>query len=204
MTATAVTPVSRYLAPPLLGLGAALAAANWYLRPERGRSWAMALLLLTCVAVLSWLALRRSSAPAVRRDVADAIQYAHAGIVFGTLIMVVSLGVKLAGTLGMVGDAHLPQRLTMVLLGTYFAFTGNALPKILTPLSEPQCDGASAQAVQRFTAWTFVLTGLAFAVAWLVWPPDVAEPVSLALLAGGALAVMVRAVRLKRTRHKEA
>jgi hypothetical protein len=53
--------------------------------------------------------------------------------------------------------------------------------------------------VQRFAGWTFVLTGLAFAAAWLVLPPDVAEPVSVAFIFCAGLAVMVQAIRQRRT-----
>jgi hypothetical protein len=178
-----------------------LAAGNWYLEPERVRSWTAALLTLGCVAAASWFSRRRASHPAARRNANAFIQ---SGIAFAALIMAVSLSVKLASALGAIDDADLPQRLTMVILGVFFVFTGNAMPKMLTPLSELQCDGARVQAVQRFTGWTWVLTGLAFAVSWLVWPPAIAQPVSLAVLTGGALAVMARAIRLRRVRHTAA
>jgi len=41
------------------------------------------------------------------------------------------------------------------------------MPKTLTPLSAMQCDVASVQAFQRLVGWTWVLTGLAFAIAQL-------------------------------------
>lgn len=200
MTA-AVTSVSRHLAPWLLGLSAVLAAGNWYLDPERARGWVAALLFLACLALVSWFAVRRSSYPAAPRHAADSIRN---GVVFAALIMTVSLNVKLAHALGVLDGNGLSQRLTMVILGAFFAFTGNALPKMLTPLSALQCDAASVQAVQRFTGWTWVLIGLAFAAVWLVLPPDIAEPVSVALIVGGALAVVAQTIRLRRTRHKEA
>jgi hypothetical protein len=126
------------------------------------------------------------------------------GIAFAALILAVSFGVKLARAAGMVDDPDLAQRLTMVILGGYFIFTGNAMPKTLTPLSAMQCDGARAQAVHRFMGWTWVLTGLAFAAVWLVLPPDIAEPVSVALIVGGVLTVVAQILRVRRARHKEA
>jgi hypothetical protein len=199
MTA-AVTSVSRYLVPLLLGLGAVVAAGNWYLEPARATGWATALLSLACLALVWWFA-RRSSYPAAPRHAADSMRN---GVAFAALIMAVSLSVKLAHVLGAIDGDGLSQRLTMVILGAFFAFTGNAMPKMLTPLSVLQCDGASAQAMQRFTGWTWVLTGLAFAAVWLVLPPDIAEPVSVSLIVGGALAVVAQAIRLRWTRHEEA
>jgi hypothetical protein len=197
----AATPVSRYLAPLLLGLSIVLAAGNWYLDPERVRSWAAALLFLACMAFVLRFALSRSSDSAAGRYAA---QFIRNGVIFAALIMAVSLSVKLARALDTLDDTSLSQRLTMIILGAVFVFYGNAMPKMLTPLSVLRCDGASVQAFQRFTGWTWVLTGLAFAVVWLVLPPDVAEPVSVATMVGGALVVMGRVVGLRRTRHKEA
>jgi uncharacterized membrane protein len=192
---TARTSVSSYLAPFLLALGAGLAAGNWYLEPERFRSWTAALLLLAVLALVLWVGLRRVSAAAAPRHAADSIR---GGIVFAALIMAVSLSVKLTQSLTPVGDSDLSQRLTMVILGAFFMVTGNAMPKMLTPLSVMQCDGAKAQAFQRFAGRTFVLAGLAFAAAWLVLSSDIAKPVSVTLIVAAGLAVTAQAVRLRR------
>ncbi|HET9361072.1 MAG TPA: hypothetical protein VFO58_15085 [Vicinamibacterales bacterium] len=198
MTAAA-TPVSRYLAPLLLGVSAALAAGNWYVQPDRARSWAAALLFLACLAVVSWFTLRRWSSAAASRDMAG---YIRNGVVFGALMMAVPLSVKLAHALGAIDDAELSQRLTMVILGAFFVSTGNAIPKMLTPLSVMRCDGARMQAVQRFTGWSWVLTGLAYAIAWLALPVDLAEPVSVATLLGGTVVVAMQMVRVHRRRRE--
>jgi hypothetical protein len=192
---TALTPVSRYLAPGLLALGIVLAAGNWYLEPARIRSWRAALLVLAVMAVLLLVTQRRVSAAAAARQTADSIRGA---IVFAALMMVVSLSVKLGQALGLAGDSDLSQRLAMVIMGVFLMFTGNAMPKMLTPLSVMQCNGAKTQMFQRFAGWTFVLAGLAFAVAWLTLPSDIAKPVSVTLIVSAGLAVMAQAVRLRR------
>ena len=192
---TAITSASSYLAPLLLGLSAALAAGNWYLRPERANSWAIALVFLASLALVLWAGIRRAQTAVALRHSADSIR---SGIVWATLIIAVSLSVKLVQALGAIDDPDVSKRLTMVFLGAFFVFTGNAMPKMLTPLSVLQCDGAKTQAVQRFAGWTFVLTGLAFAAAWLVLPPDVAEPVSVGFIVCAALAVTTQAIRLRR------
>jgi hypothetical protein len=191
----ALTSVSRYLAPVLLALGAVLAAANWYLEPERIRSWRAALFVLAGMGFILWVALRHASTAAAPRRAADAIR---SGIVFAALMLAVSLSVNLAQALGAVGDSDLSQRSTMVILGVFFMFTGNAMPKMLTPLSVTHCNGAKTQAFQRFAGWTSVLSGLAFTSAWLVLPSDIAKPVSVSLIVAGGLAVMAQGVRLRR------
>ena len=193
-------PVSRYLAPSLVGLSAVLAAANWYLTPARVTSWTVALLCLAWFAIVLWFSRRSSDVPARR----DATAYLRSGVVFGTLMLAIPLSFKLAHALGAVNDAELSQRLTMATFGGFFMFVGNMTPKMLAPLVGLQCDGARMQAWQRFTGWTWMLTGLAFAIAWLALPPAVAKPVSMALLIGGVLLAMIRAVQMRRPRQTEA
>lgn len=199
MTAT-TTLLSRTLAPFLLGLSAALAVANWLLTPARVGSWVTALGFLAVLALVLWAAPRRTSVATSHH----AFSNIRNGIVFAALIIAVSLGAKLAVAVGAVADAELARRLSMVTFGMFFVITGNALPKMLTPLSATRCAGAGVQAAQRFAGWTWVLTGLAFAIIWLVLPAPTAEPLSIALLVGSALLVTARALQLRRTRHTEA
>lgn len=193
---TAGNPISYYLAPVLLALSIALAAANWYLQPEGAMAWGAALLMLGGMFVVFLFASRRSPDDAARRQAGDAIRSA---IAFAGLIMAFSLGATLATTLGGLDNEEVSRRTIMVIMAASFVFAGNALPKTLTPLSALQCDPARVQAYQRFAGWTFVLTGLAFAIAWLVLPLDLAEPVSIALLMSGMLIIAGQVIRLRRT-----
>jgi hypothetical protein len=117
-------------------------------------------------------------------------------------MVLVSLSVKLAAGLGAAGDVNLSRRATMAILGAFLVFTGNSLPKTLTPLSALQCDAGRAQAFQRFAGWTWVLTGLALAVVWLVLPVKVAEPMTFFVVPGGMLIIVAQVVRLRWTRPK--
>jgi hypothetical protein len=196
----ATNPISYYGAPALLAASAVLAAGNWYLQPERAAAWASAVLLIGCMSLAFLLAPRRAGSEAARRR-GDSIRN---GIVFAGLILVISLGMKLATALGAIQDADLARRATMVILGGFLAFTGNTMPKTHTPLSALQCDAARAQAFQRFAGWSWVLTGLALAVVWLVLPLDLAKPVSLVLLMSSMLMIVAEVVRLRRTRQRNA
>ena len=194
-------PISYHLGPALLVSSALLAGLNWYLQPEQAAAWAAALFVVGCMTAAFYLAFRISKNEGVRRETVASITSA---IVFAGLIMSVSLSAKLALTLGTADDGDLSRRATMAILGAMFMFTGNAFPKRLTPLSALQCDGARLQAFQRFAGWTWVLTGFAFAIVWLVLPLDLAKPVSVALLMSGMLIIGAQIVRLRRTRQRVA
>jgi hypothetical protein len=186
-------PKAYYLAPTLLVLCTLLAVGNWYLRPERVWAWAWTLVLLGCMTVAFLRAPRRSENDVARRRAADSIT---SGIVFAGLIVAIPLSLRLAATLGAIDTADAARRLPMVMLGAFFVYTGNAIPKTLTPLSALQCDAARAQAFQRWFGWTWVLMGLAWAIVWLVLPLDLAKPVALVVLFSGILVVVAQMVRL--------
>lgn len=189
-------PISYFLAPALLVLSTLLAATNWVLQPARAGAWAATLGFIACMAAAFFFAHRRSGNEAQRRA-GDAIRHA---IVFAGLMLAIPLSMRLGTALGVIHDADLSRRTTMVLMGAFIAFTGNAMPKTLTPLSALQCDPARVQAFQRFAGWTWVLTGVGYAIAWLVLPLVLAKPVSLVLLMTGMLVVAVQLLRLRRTR----
>ena len=116
------------------------------------------------------------------------------GLVFGILMLASAYVLKHAGV-----NPDLPMRVTMVLLGLYYVVSGNALPRRFTARAAQRPNAARTQAVQRFAGWTFVLAGLAFALAWIVLPTDVAKPLSVAFLVGGSLTVFVRTYRACRS-----
>ena len=190
-------PASLLHARALLVVCSILGAANWYLQPERWAVWAAACSVVGAMAIVLGIAVRLS-----RRGAEPWLSTAASlgsGIVFAGAMLAVSLAVKLAVALGLVPGPDLGRRATMVILGAFLAFTGNALPKTLTPLSALACDGTRVQAFQRFAGWTWVLTGLAFALAWLLLPVVVAKPVSLSVLVGGMLLVAAQLVQLRFT-----
>ena len=193
-------PVSYYLSPALLALSTVLAAENWYLRPERAAAWATVVLVLGCMALALLLLPRRRPADsnegeAAGRRSGDSIRR---GIVTAGLILAISLSAKLAATLGVGGSADLSQRATMAIMGAFLMFTGNGIPKTLKPLSALRGDAARAQALQRFTGWTWVLAGLTLMIIWLVLPIDLAQLVSFLLLPSSILITVAQAVRLCR------
>jgi hypothetical protein len=134
---------------------------------------------------------------APRRQAGDAIRSA---LMFAGLILTIALGARLATRFGMLDDADFSRRTTMVILGAYLMFIGNAMPKTLTPLSALRCDASQVQAFQRFAGWTWTLTGLALAIIWLALPVALARTVSVVLILAGILTIVRRILRLRARR----
>jgi hypothetical protein len=200
MTLTGI-PVTHRAAAALLVLSTLLTSWNWYLQPERSPAWTASLVLLACMALAFGLALVVANGHAARRHAAERVA---TGVVFAGLILTVALSMKLITELSGIATRDVSQRTTMLILGMLFVFAGNLLPKRLTPLAALRCDGARAQAAQRFAAWMSVLTGLAFSLIWLSTPLDVAEPLSVSVLLTGTLASVAPTIRLCWVRRRAA
>ena len=124
-------------------------------------------------------------------------------LVFAGLILGVAFLGRLALKAGLVDNNDFAQRMSMVVLGFWFVATGNLMPKLLKPLRNGQCDPAKIQAFQRFHGWTWVMTGLTFAMVWLVLPIEVAESAGVTVIITGTLLVATRLFLLARRRRRE-
>ena len=178
-----------------------LALANWNARPAAAWAWAAVIVISVVMVIVrhfSQLAVRRSSGDAASVRTSASVTGA---VAFGALMMIIPLATTLAHAYGVVDDPDSGQRATMILLGAYLAATGNAMPRMLAPVSSIQGDVARVQAFQRVAAWTWVLCGLGFATAWLALPIVAAGPVSTALV---VVAMVVQLLRLRRLRQNAA
>jgi hypothetical protein len=182
----------------LLLAGVALAAA-WILRPEQGRASAIGALTLAAMALVLFFVSRpgRKIPNGTTEPIARAI--AFAGLMF-----LVSFAGRVAGALDLHDASELARRGAMVVLGVFLASIGNAIPKTLTPLAALQCDPTRVQAFQRFAGWTWVLTGLAFALAWIVLPVALARPATVTLIVLSMLLIATLLLRLRRGRPRAA
>jgi hypothetical protein len=190
--------ITKYLAPGLLALSAALAVGDWCLRPDRAPAWAVALIVIGCMSLLWLRASRRSAGDDARGKREDSIR---AAIVFTALMLLVALGNRLATASGATSNPDFARRAVMAIAGAFLAFTGNAIPKAFTPLARLHCDPARAQAARRFAGWTWVLTGVAVCVAWLGLPIVPAETATFILLPAAMLVTFVQPILL-RTRRR--
>ena len=190
-------------AAALTAVGIALVVANWYAKPEAALAWTapLAMFVVMFAALrLSRRALRRSTADATPRRSPDRIPTA---VVFAALMMAIPLALTLARSYGVVDDIDLGRRSTGVLIGAFLVMLGNVMPKNLPPLSSMRCDGARQQAFQRLVGWTWVLCGLASAIAWLALSIDSAETATTVLVVTAMAVTIVQLLRLRRPRKGE-
>jgi hypothetical protein len=188
---------AAYLLP---AVGIVLVLANWYARPEAALAWTAALVVLVImVAVLhrSQLALGAPTADSASRRGVDWIPIS---VVFGALMMVFPLSTTLVFSLGGGDGRDLGKRASMVLVGLFLAMQGNLMPRMLPPLSSMSCDGSRMQTFQRRAGWTWVLAGLAFALAWLALSKDAAQPISVGAIGTAMVLTVALLLRLRRLR----
>jgi len=190
-------PIWNYIPPALIALNTLLVAGNWYLRPQSAGVWFVVLLLLIGMTLALVLVSREPKEGAPRREAGGSVR---SGIVTAGLILLISLGSKLAAALGAVNSGDSALRATMAIGGVFLAVTGNAIPKNLTPMAALHCDPVKVQAVQRFAGWIWALAGLAVAIAWLTLPVNLAEAMSFLLLPSAILVTVGQAVWVRRAK----
>ena len=190
----------------------ALAGVNWVLRPDQAAKWLRAMLLPTLfwLGVTAWhlsmlKSLRRrgvEAEPAVTRYFGSVM-----GLVFATIAvpLFVRTGLEVWLVTGHGPDPDVARRIVGVAVSLVFIGVGNALPKILTPLSLLSLDRAElVTSARRFVGTAFVVLGLAMLVAFVGAPFGVAASflrwavvAGLVMLFGAIVWMNVRATRLE-------
>jgi hypothetical protein len=188
-------PIWNYIPLALIALNTLLVAENWYLQPQSAGHWFVVLLLLIGMTLVLVFVSREPKEKAARREAG-----VRRGIVTAGLILLISLGAKLAVALGAVHDGDIALRATMAIVGAFLAVTGNAIPKTLRPLAALHCDPTKVQAVQRLAGWIWALAGVAVAIAWLTLPINLAEAMPFLLLPSAILVTVGQVVWLRRAK----
>jgi hypothetical protein len=187
-------------ASALTAVGIVLVVANWYSKPESLAWIAPLAMFAVMIAALggSRVAVRRSAGDATARRSFDWIT---TGVVFASLMMGIPLTLTLARSYGLVDDIDIGRRSTGVLIGAFLVMLGNVMPKNVPPLSSTGCDGSRQQAFLRLVGWTWVLCGLASAIAWLALSIDSAELATTVLVVIAMAVTIVQLLRLRRPRN---
>jgi hypothetical protein len=121
----------------------------------------------------------------------------RAGIGFAGSMLAIALLSRFAVSFGWTFAADLAYRASMALPGAFFVLTGNAVPKTLTPLAVMKRNPARVQAFRRFAGWVWVLTGVAYSLAWLSLPTRLAVNATLLVVPAGMLLVALGWLRLR-------
>jgi hypothetical protein len=171
---------ARPLLLALTGLTVALAAWNWVLAPDHAFRWVRAMLVLPAMwgglILFEQWTLRGQRRRGIDDDVAVR-RYGDAALTLVCLgvgiLPAALLGLRLLVAYGFAPDVG--RRVAALTTGAILIALGNALPKILTPLSMlPPGGAARQQAARRFVGRVFVLLGGTLAAASLLAPPELA------------------------------
>jgi hypothetical protein len=162
----------------VVGAVAVLAALDWILMPEQAFRWLRGMLFLPALwagLTLWYRAVLRSrqrrgldDAPGIRAYFDAALRLL---VLAGGLELTVHMGlaawVRLAGR----EDPDIERRVLLLTVSAVFVIFGNALPKILTPLSMLSPEAAArVTAARRFIGLTWVMLGSTMALASLATP----------------------------------
>ncbi len=179
-------------------LVALLAGVNWILSPEQALRWLRGLLILPLLwfGPTLWNAWRRS-----RRGPSEAGETATERYFLSALTLIVlALGIVQATRFGFelwvrLGD-HRPnldgeRRVLGLAASAVFIVIGNAVPKILTPLSLlPVHLAERVTSARRFLGRAMVIEGLVLALAFLTLPVGVARTLARWVTVGLLLIVL--------------
>lgn len=178
--------VPGWVVATILAVVAVLAGWLGYLHPERLAFYAFTAAFLPT----SWAVLVLASPGPDEPGHEAAERFSGALALAGTLVAV-ALGTRVASTLGVI-DETLVERAVGVSMGCLLVVTGNAIPKILTPVERLRCDPAKVQSLERFAGWSFVVTGAFYTLAWFVLEPTRAAFWSVFVTAACVLTVTAR------------
>lgn len=112
------------------------------------------------------------------------------GVVLAALLLGASLATKRLSPQYV--NPELAHRLLGVLMGMVVVIYANTVPKTLTPLLQTRCDPIAAQAARRFTGWSLVVGGAAYALAWAFAPLRIADMLAAGFLGASLLLVAAR------------
>ena len=186
----------------LIAVGIVLVLASWYTKPGAALAWTAALAMFAAMIAalrLSRLIVRRTTTQATAARGLDQIATA---VVFAALMMGVTLALELARSYGLIDRSDVGRRSVGVLIGALIVMIGNSMPKDLPPLSSLPGNGARQQAFHRRAGWTWVLCGLASAIAWLALPIDSAETAAIVLWPTALVVTIVHLLRLSRRKDE--
>ena len=116
-------------------------------------------------------------------------------LAWGGGVFVLALVCSVARNLGYI-DQETTTRIVLGATGLMIAAFGNRIPKTFAP-------GACARKVQRFTAWTLVLSGLIYTGAFIFAPMDMAVVIGCGAIILGIAINFIYCLSL-RTRAKAA
>jgi len=181
------------LAVIAVALVEAMAIALFLLVPEKREYWLIAALTMPIL----W-----TGAELMKRD-KTSIRFT---VAYAATILALAQGFAITRAMGMLApdDESAGLRVLGIAAGLVIVGYGNLIPKKAL-CTDPASPGAARrQAVQRYSAWVFVLAGLANTLIWTLAPIEQAALLSMAPLAAGLSLIALRIGRARTQRRSEA
>ena len=110
-------------------------------------------------------------------------------------VIIIGISTALAWLAPAYISTELSHRLLGAMLGALVVMYADAIPKMLVARARLRCPPAQDQAARPFAGWRLVLGGLAYILAWLVAPLELAGLIGGALLACALLLAVLRCLR---------
>jgi hypothetical protein len=162
-----------------------IAAVDWRLKPEQASHWMVAMAAMAVIWLVAALVGEVwSKSESMKRYIAMSATLAG-------VILAVALGTAIFDVGGSAGHV-LRARVSGIVAGLVLCVIGNGGPKVTEALKPGCFSTAESMAAKRFTGWTFVVAGLAYALLWGLAPLPVAEAAAIPLVAGALLLALAR------------
>jgi hypothetical protein len=114
------------------------------------------------------------------------------GLILAGIMLAIPFVARWAARLGWGDAGDLSQRALMTAIAAYLVLSGNSIPKRLASLACGNAGPAEVQAFARFAGWTWVLTGIAFGLSWVLLPGRWTSTATLVILPIGIALVALR------------
>jgi hypothetical protein len=176
---------------------ALLAGLNWIQDPDQAQRWLRAMLVLPAIYVglALWYAFIRRS-PRAADDESARRQYFHAVLTLAAL----AVGIRLITLFGLEiwvrlgdhrADLELERRILGLATAAVFVVVGNALPKILTPLSMlPLPLAERVTSARRIVGTIWIILGIAMAIGFVATPLTLAKMLERGAIIIGLLTIL--------------
>jgi len=172
------------------------ALLNWQVQPEASSKWILVMLLFP-VAVFSTNMLTRRSTCEGNESGKLNRTLAFAGSLLAFVLIF-----KLAETTLFMTEGQAGWIMT-ILVGGFFIFFGNNIPKSIVPLNAKNCSPAQYQALHRFIGWGFVLIGIANIGVHFFMPMEQADDVGRLIMWSGLAILALRSSMVHLSSAKE-
>ena len=163
----------------------AIAIGNWMIDPDAAAKWIFVMVLFPVVVLSANFSSYKGSCTIQDREKLNRT------LSLAGSILVVALSLKMVEITQLLSEQQIDW-LMVYIIGGFFIFFGNNIPKAMIPLNAKHCSPAQYQSLQRFIGWGFVLIGIAYIGIHFILPMETAENFGRIILWTGLAILIIR------------